>query len=206
MVGRNKGNIIIAPKHFHLLNHFQVNVTNDIHRLKAKEVRVRAGSTKDFIGGVTQQVKKIIIHEEYYKDHLYNVALLILTKEFHFGDLIKKIPLADIEPEAGNLARVSGWGFTKVTFLIFDLFGKRRTFFEISMTFLAYIRETFSPSERKSYDHQFTKMSSNGLARADRHDLRWRLLERKDALRRRRRRTFDIRQKTYRDCVVGRLR
>lgn len=74
---------------------------------------VVAGSTTlSPINGQQISVARFIVHPKYYAfNNDYDVAILVLKKQFKFSSVIKPIPLAKELPLAGSNALISGWGY-----------------------------------------------------------------------------------------------
>ncbi|RZC37499.1 Trypsin domain containing protein, partial [Asbolus verrucosus] len=66
--------------------------------------------TADLLQNATRtKIKEAIVHEQY--DGLsYDVAVIKLSEGLVFSDTTQAIPLADVEPTAGDLVTVTGWG------------------------------------------------------------------------------------------------
>jgi len=84
-------------------------------------VRLRAGSTSGFLGGIGGQIHKIsqaLTHPGFNKSTTdYDVALLQVTPPFTYSNKVGPIALPDPgkEMRPGQIGTVSGWGMKSVS-------------------------------------------------------------------------------------------
>lgn len=79
-----------------------------------KNITVRAGSSLKTSGGVVIPVEQAIIHQKYDKRTLFNdVAVLKLSADFTYSDVVKPIVLNCDEVPDETECVVSGWGKTE---------------------------------------------------------------------------------------------
>nr|UXX33473.1 serine protease-like protein [Holotrichia oblita] len=71
---------------------------------------IRAGSTYQTSGGVTVSVSAITAHPDYNTEIENDIAVVRLASSLTFSASIAPIPMASVNPSAGENAVVTGWG------------------------------------------------------------------------------------------------
>lgn len=96
-----------------LLPHFTISSFPSF-RVEVTELRLRAGSTKYYSGGIVYPVTRGYIHQSFNKATMdYDVAILKVKPNFAIGSTLIKtvhLPEAGYAPKIGSLLYVSGWG------------------------------------------------------------------------------------------------
>lgn len=93
--------------------------TNNIFRSRKYKVSV---GTDNIQGGYLYDIEKIIVHENYNSTtYDYDVCVIKLNGTLEYSDTVNKIELAEITPPSGLLVKVSGWGKTVSSSIVFAL-------------------------------------------------------------------------------------
>ncbi|XP_022228104.2 trypsin alpha-like [Drosophila obscura] len=89
-----------------------ITAAHCVDQKKASDLQVRVGSSDKNHGGTVHQVAAIKYHEGFsrYTKAANDIAVIRLCKSLIFNDRVQSIPLAAEEPEAGTIAKVTGWG------------------------------------------------------------------------------------------------
>ncbi|EDV98430.1 trypsin alpha-3 [Drosophila grimshawi] len=76
-------------------------------------LRVRAGSSYKYSGGILSTVKDFRVHEAYNKsDKMFDVAVIRLKTPLKLSPSLNVIPLAEVTPKHNADATCTGWGAT----------------------------------------------------------------------------------------------
>lgn len=70
-------------------------------------------------GGTLHTVEYFIVHPEFDMTDQYithDIAFARVKEPFQFSEFVQPIKIAEKEPEDGEIALISGWGFSKVYF------------------------------------------------------------------------------------------
>uniref|UniRef100_A0A1A9WPP5 Peptidase S1 domain-containing protein n=1 Tax=Glossina brevipalpis TaxID=37001 RepID=A0A1A9WPP5_9MUSC len=90
-----------------------VTAAHCVQGIEISTLKIRAGSTEWYEGGVLIEADDYKIHENYNAETMINdIAVIHLKSSLTLGTTIKSIPLANKNPVDGVPAVVSGWGTT----------------------------------------------------------------------------------------------
>lgn len=77
---------------------------------------VVVGTNSLLAGGDHYNVEKIIVHEQYNGNLIYNdVSVVKVANDIEFGDRVQPIHIADSDTSAGAELLLSGWGRLSVS-------------------------------------------------------------------------------------------
>lgn len=85
--------------------------------MPSNKLTIRTASHLKFEKGVLYTAKNIILHPKYdyfVNDADYDMALIELEDPICCSNKSRPIMMTDVEPSAGNIVQVTGWGLTKV--------------------------------------------------------------------------------------------
>lgn len=90
-----------------------VTAAHCMQSYKAAQIQVRLGSTERNQGGEVVSVKSFKFHEGYNSQLMVNdVAVIKLSSPVRQSSTIRYVELADVTPDSGTPAVVTGWGTT----------------------------------------------------------------------------------------------
>lgn len=88
-----------------------VTASHCLQSITADALQVRVGSSSRISGGKIVSVSSFKCHEGYNPSTMVNdIAVIILTEAVEYSDSIQPVSLASVDPAAGTLAVVTGWG------------------------------------------------------------------------------------------------
>ncbi|XP_039955873.1 trypsin zeta-like [Bactrocera tryoni] len=90
-----------------------ITASHCVDDLESNELMVVVGTDqRDGGDGVIVPVKEILMHEEYDEEFVDNdIALLVLAAALPINNFtIKSVQLTEVQPQAGDIATVTGWG------------------------------------------------------------------------------------------------
>ncbi|XP_011205130.2 serine protease SP24D [Bactrocera dorsalis] len=89
---------------------FVVTAAHCVVSIPSSFLSVQAGTIDISETGVVSEISKVTPHPDYYYDN--DIAVLELSTPFNYSDVVRPIPLANIEAPAGEEVTISGWGRT----------------------------------------------------------------------------------------------